>query len=72
MHRRFMVLLAFAATTATAQFSYDATAPIEAKLISEQSANGAVVKDMTYASPRGGVVPAYLVTPANGSAEAGR
>jgi dienelactone hydrolase len=67
MHRRLIVLLAFAATTATAQFSYDATAPIEAKLISEQSANGAVVKDMTYASPKGGVVPAYLVTPANGS-----
>ena len=68
MHRRLIVLFAFAATAAVAQFSYNASVPIEPKLVSRQSRNGATVQDITYARPKGGIVPAYLVTQPNASA----
>src|SRR6476659_649447 len=47
-------------------FDYDAKAPLELKIVGTQKRGEATVYDITYASPKGGVVPAYLVVPANG------
>lgn len=44
-------------------FDYDRSAPLEVKEISVVAREGAKVHDLTYASPRGGRVPAYLVVP---------
>ncbi|HJZ81234.1 MAG TPA: hypothetical protein VKD91_12845 [Pyrinomonadaceae bacterium] len=44
-------------------FGYDQKAPLEIKQIGVQRRAGATVYDLTYASPKGGVVPAYLVVP---------
>jgi cephalosporin-C deacetylase-like acetyl esterase len=48
---------------AVKHFDYDASAPLDIKEISVQDRAGVKVHDITYASPRGGVVPAYLVVP---------
>jgi dienelactone hydrolase len=45
------------------QFDYDAKAPVDAREVGRERRRGATVIDMTYASPRGGRVPAYLVVP---------
>jgi dienelactone hydrolase len=47
-------------------FDYDAKAPLELKVIGSQKRGDATIYDITYASPKGGVVPAYLVVPAAG------
>lgn len=47
-------------------FDYDKTAPLDLKTLGTQNRGEAVVHDITYASPKGGVVPAYLVVPARG------
>ena len=47
-------------------FDYDPKAPLELKTIGTQKRGDATVHDITYASPKGGVVPAYLVVPAKG------
>jgi len=47
-------------------FDYDAKAPLDLKIISSQKRGDSTVYDITYASPKGGVVPAYLVVPAKG------
>jgi len=44
-------------------FDYDQKAPLEIKNIGVQHRALATVYDLTYASPKGGVVPAYLVVP---------
>jgi cephalosporin-C deacetylase-like acetyl esterase len=44
-------------------FDYDRTAPLNIKQISVQRKANATVYDITYDSPKGGVVPAYLVVP---------
>src|SRR5437016_5658675 len=44
-------------------FDYDQKAPLEIKQIGVQRREHATVYDITYASPKGGVVPAYLVVP---------
>jgi dienelactone hydrolase len=44
-------------------FDYDRKAPLEIKNIGVQHRALATVYDLTYASPKGGVVPAYLVVP---------
>src|SRR5262245_6647547 len=44
-------------------FDYDQKAPLEIKKIGVQHRAHATVYDLTYASPKGGVVPAYLVVP---------
>jgi dienelactone hydrolase len=48
------------------RFDYDAKAPLDLKIISSQKRGDSTVYDITYASPKGGVVPAYLVVPATG------
>lgn len=47
-------------------FDYDAKAPLELKVLGTEKRGEATVFDITYASPKGGVVPAYLVVPAKG------
>ncbi len=44
-------------------FDYDQKAPLGIKQIGVQHRGGAAIYDLTYASPKGGVVPAYLVVP---------
>src|ERR1700741_944929 len=63
-------ILVLGATFARAQdpemlrhFDYDRKAPLEIKHVGVQRRAQAVVYDLTYASPKGGVVPAYLVVP---------
>ena len=48
-------------------FDYDAKAPLEMKVLGTEKRGDATVYDITYASPKGGVVPAYLVVPAKGN-----
>ena len=45
------------------QFDYDAKAPPDVKEVGRERRDGASVIDLTYASPRGGRVPAYMVVP---------
>ena len=47
-------------------FDYNAKAPLELKILGTEKRGEATVYDVTYASPKGGVVPAYLVVPAKG------
>jgi cephalosporin-C deacetylase-like acetyl esterase len=44
-------------------FDYDQQAPLDLKEISVQIRAGATIHDVTYASPKGGKVSAYLVVP---------
>jgi dienelactone hydrolase len=44
-------------------FDYDQTALLEMKQVSTEERDHAIVYDITYASPKGGAVPAYLVVP---------
>src|SRR5262245_57348256 len=46
------------------QFDYDPKEPLDAKETLLYERDGAKVYDVTYASPKGGRVTAYLVTPA--------
>jgi dienelactone hydrolase len=46
-----------------AAFAYDVKAPLDVKEVSKETRAGAEVHDLTYASPKGGRVPTYLVTP---------
>lgn len=45
------------------QFEYDAKAPLDVREVGRERREGAIVIDLTYASPRGGRIPAYLVLP---------
>jgi dienelactone hydrolase len=45
-------------------FDYDRRAPLDVKENGVEDRNGVKVHDITYASPKGGQVSAYLVTPA--------
>jgi len=47
-------------------FDYDKNAPLELQTLSGKTRSKSIVYDITYASPKGGVVPAYLVVPAEG------
>jgi cephalosporin-C deacetylase-like acetyl esterase len=44
-------------------FDYDKSASLELKTIGTETRGDVTVYDVTYASPKGGVVPAYLVVP---------
>lgn len=43
--------------------TYDAKAPLDVKPVRTQQRGDVTVTELTYASPKGGPVPAYLVTP---------
>ena len=82
MKRTFPLMLAFLLACAAAasgqapnaprfeelvrQFDYDAKAPLDVREVGRERRGGAIVIDLTYASPRGGRVPAYLVVPRGG------
>ena len=63
-------LLILGAVAANAQesgsshaFDYDAKAPLDVQEVAVEHRGGIAVHDISYASPRGGRVPAYLVVP---------
>jgi dienelactone hydrolase len=66
------LLFAAAASAATASptpapeshFAYDPKAPLDAVTTGVETRGDVVIQDLTYASPKGGRVPAYLVVPA--------
>src|SRR6267378_2349204 len=66
----FVAILLFSAAPSRAQdadlvrhFDYDQKAPLRIKQIGVQRRAAATVYDITYTSPKGGAVPAYLVVP---------
>lgn len=52
-------------------FDYDARAPLEVRIQSRTTHDGIVTETMSYASPKGGRVPAVLVSPAQAGRFAG-
>ncbi len=65
-----IVFVLFCGTSVFAQdpemvrhFDYDKSAPVDLKILGTQKRGDVTVYDVTYASPKGGVVPAYLVVP---------
>jgi dienelactone hydrolase len=46
-----------------ARFEYDQHAPLEVVVASTHNRDGVIVQDITYASPKGGKVPAYCIMP---------
>ncbi|HKQ51383.1 MAG TPA: hypothetical protein VJT74_03380 [Pyrinomonadaceae bacterium] len=48
------------------EFDYDAKAPLDVREVGRERKDGVTVVDLTYSSPRGGRVPAYLVVPDGG------
>src|SRR5512137_3110804 len=46
------------------RFDYDRSAPLDLREAGVQDRGGVKVHDISYASPKGGRVPAYLVVPA--------
>lgn len=47
----------------SSSFEYDQQAPLALEILTERVHDGAIVRDITYASPREGKVPAYLILP---------
>jgi len=45
------------------QFDYDTKAPLDVREVGRERREGVTIIDLTYASPLGGRVPAYLVAP---------
>ncbi|HKC63148.1 MAG TPA: hypothetical protein VKB86_05895, partial [Pyrinomonadaceae bacterium] len=45
------------------QFDYDRNAPLDVREVGREQRGDVTIIDLTYASPRGGRVPAYLVLP---------
>lgn len=45
------------------QFNYDSKAPLDVREVGKEHRDGVTIIDLTYASPLGGRVPAYLVAP---------
>lgn len=44
-------------------FDYDEKISLAVEVLATHQRDGVVVEDLTYASPRGGKVPAYLIRP---------
>jgi dienelactone hydrolase len=72
MKRSTVLLLVFAITAFAAEsyeqllhhFDYDRSAPVDVREVAVQDRGDVKVHDISYASPKGGSVPAYLVVPA--------
>src|SRR5258705_9441214 len=65
-----IAFLLFASSSSLAQdpklvrhFDYDKNTPLDNKTVNTESRGEARLYDITYASPKGGVVPAFLVVP---------
>jgi len=70
LHPFLILVSVFSGSLALAQdadmlrhFDYDQKAPLNVKQIGMQRRTNATIYDVTYDSPKGGVVPAYLVVP---------
>ena len=67
MHSLAAFLIAAAAAAATpvseTHFAYDPKAPLDVVTRRVETRGNVVIHDLTYASPKGGRVPAYLVVP---------
>lgn len=48
------------------QFDYDSKAPLDVQEVKVEERNGIVIKDITFASPKGGRVGTYLIVPPQG------
>jgi dienelactone hydrolase len=48
------------------QFDYDRNAPLDVKEVKVEMRDGVRIREVTYASPKGGRVPAYIVEPKSG------
>jgi dienelactone hydrolase len=59
-----LLLAAASAPAPESHFSYDLRAPLDPVTASTEMRGDVVIQDLTYASPKGGRVPAYLVVPA--------
>jgi dienelactone hydrolase len=57
------VLAAAAAPAEDTHFAYDPKAPLDAAMAGVETRGDVVIQDLSYASPKGGRVPAYLVVP---------
>ncbi|HEU4767958.1 MAG TPA: hypothetical protein VFS77_11300 [Pyrinomonadaceae bacterium] len=73
-----IVFVVFSSSTVFAQdpemvrhFDYDKKAPLHFKLLKVHKRGDVKILDITYASPKGGVVPAYLVVPSGDGPYAG-
>jgi hypothetical protein len=49
--------------TDLSHFDYDSNTELNAKELSVVERNGVMIHELTYTSPRGGAVPAYVVVP---------
>lgn len=58
-----LLLAAAAAPTGDTHFAYDPKAPFDAATAGVETRGDVVIQDLSYASPKGGRVPAYLVVP---------
>ncbi|HEX3271221.1 MAG TPA: hypothetical protein VHR15_11275 [Ktedonobacterales bacterium] len=52
-------------------FQYDENAPLNVQVLAERYVGDTIVRDITYASPGGGQIPAYLILPAQSAPQAG-
>jgi dienelactone hydrolase len=52
-------------------FDYDRDAPLDIKVMSARTQDGVTIHDVTYVSPGGGVIPAYLIFPVQRAPQAG-
>lgn len=52
-------------------FDYARGMPLDLKVVSGRTQDGVTVQDVTYGSPGGGVIPAYLIFPAHQAPQAG-
>src|SRR5262249_38025223 len=59
-----LALLGAADTALSTLFDYDAKAPLDLQQKPLETIEGATISDISYASPKGGRVTGYLVTPA--------
>lgn len=58
-----LLLAAAPALAGSKHFAYDAKAPLDAATAGVETRGDIVIQDLSYASPKGGRVPAYLVVP---------
>src|SRR6267143_4582834 len=70
MRTSFLTILLLSATTLLAQdngpsraFDYDSKAPLDIQEAGVEHRGKVAIHDISYASPKGGRVPAYLVVP---------
>jgi dienelactone hydrolase len=59
-----LLLAAAPALGGSEHFAYDPKAPLDAATAGVETRGDVVIQDLSYASPKGGRVPAYLVVPA--------